>query len=341
MLQNDLILRAAKGETVERVPVWMMRQAGRVLEEYKAVRSKFSGFKEFVKNPEASAEVTIQPVNIFGVDAAIIFSDILVVPEAMGIDYIMEEAKGPVFPTPIKSENDIDKTNLDVLNDLRYVTDAITITKRALAERVPLIGFAGAPWTIFSYVTEGSGSKTFSKAKSWLYKNPTASHRLLQRITDATITYLHAQVDAGADLLQVFDSWAGVLSPQQYTEFAIPYMNQISDSLSKRVPVTLFAKGAHFSLPELNNTSCNVIGLDWNINAKEARMMAPNKTLQGNFDPCALYAPLTDIEKMVKTMVSEFGTQKYIANLGHGLYPDIEREKAKAFVDAIKDFGKA
>lgn len=341
MLQNDLILRAAKGEKVERVPVWMMRQAGRVLDEYKAVRSKFSGFKEFVKTPEAAAEVTIQPLDIFGVDAAIIFSDILVVPEAMGIDYIMEEAKGPVFPKPIKSENDIDKTNLDVLNDLRYVTDAIGIAKKDLSGRVPLIGFAGAPWTIFSYVTEGSGSKTFSKAKSWLYKNPVASHRLLQRITDATITYLHAQVDAGVDLLQVFDSWAGVLSPQQYTEFAIPYMNQISDSLSKRVPVTLFAKGAHFSLPELNNTSCNVLGLDWNINAKEARLMAPHKTLQGNFDPCALYAPFTDIEKLVKTMISEFGTQKYIANLGHGLYPDIEREKAKAFVDAVKAFGKA
>lgn len=341
MLQNDLILRAAKGEKVERVPVWMMRQAGRVLEEYKAVRSQFSGFKEFVKNPAAAAEVTIQPVDIFGVDAAIIFSDILVVPEAMGIDYVMEESKGPVFPNPIKSEADIDLVQLDVLDSLKYVTDAISLTKKQLNGRVPLIGFAGAPWTIFSYVTEGSGSKTFSKAKAWLYRNPVASHKLLQKITDATIVYLHAQVDAGADLVQVFDSWAGVLSPSQYTQFAIPYLNQISDSLSKRVPVTVFAKGAHFSLPELNTSSCHVLGLDWNINAKEARAMAPHKTLQGNFDPCALYAPLNEVEAMVKAMIHDFGTQKYIANLGHGLYPDIEREKAKAFVDAIKAFGKA
>lgn len=341
MLQNDLIVRAAKGELVERVPVWMMRQAGRVLEEYKAVRSHFSGFKEFVKNPEAAAEVTIQPVDIFGVDAAIIFSDILVVPEAMGIDYVMEESKGPVFPNPIKSEADIDHVQLDVLDSLKYVTDAIALTKKQLNGRVPLIGFAGAPWTIFSYVTEGSGSKTFSKAKAWLYRNPVASHKLLQKITEATITYLHAQVDAGADLVQVFDSWAGVLSPSQYTQFAIPYLNQISDSLSKRVPVTVFAKGAHFSLPELNASSCHVLGLDWNINAKDARALAPHKTLQGNFDPCALYAPLNEVETMVKVMVKDFGTQKYIANLGHGLYPDIEREKAKAFVEAVKAFGKA
>ncbi|HTF80581.1 MAG TPA: uroporphyrinogen decarboxylase family protein, partial [Cytophagales bacterium] len=181
MLQNDLILRAAKGEKVDRVPVWMMRQAGRVLDEYKAVRSKFSGFKEFVKNPEAAAEVTIQPVDIFGVDAAIIFSDILVVPEAMGIDYIMEESKGPVFPNPIKFEADIDHLNIEVLAALTYVTDAIQITKKNLNGRVPLIGFAGAPWTIFSYITEGSGSKTFSKAKAWLYKNPKASHKLMDK----------------------------------------------------------------------------------------------------------------------------------------------------------------
>jgi uroporphyrinogen decarboxylase len=341
MLQNDLILRAAKGEKVERIPVWMMRQAGRVLTEYKAVRSNFAGFKEFVKNPSAAAEVTIQPVNIFGVDAAIIFSDILFVPEAMGIDYIMEESKGPVFPNPIKTESDIDNVNLDVVGNLQYVTDAISLTKKDLNGRVPLIGFAGAPWTIFSYVTEGSGSKTFSKAKSWLYKNPLASHKLLQKITDATIAYLNAQVDAGADMLQIFDSWAGVLSPAQYTEFAMPYMNQISDNLSKRVPVTLFAKGANFSLAELNATSCQALGLDWNITGTEARKLAPNKTLQGNFDPCALYAPTNKLESMVKDMITEFGTQKYIANLGHGLYPDIEREKAKAFVDAIKEFGKA
>lgn len=340
MLQNDLLLRAAKGEITERVPVWMMRQAGRVLTEYKAVRSNFKGFKEFVKNPAAAAEVTIQPVDIFGVDAAIIFSDILVVPEAMGIDYVMEESKGPVFPKPILTENDIKAVNMDVVGELNYVIEAIKITKKDLNGRVPLIGFAGAPWTIFSYVTEGSGSKTFSKAKSWLYKNPKASHELLQKITDCTIAYLNAQVAAGADIVQIFDSWAGVLSPEQYRTFALPYMQQISDQLSKKVPVTLFAKGANFSLPELNNTSCNVLGLDWNISPKDARKLAPNKTLQGNFDPCALYAPKSDIELMVKTMLTDFGTKKYIANLGHGLYPDIEREKAKAFVDAIKEFGK-
>lgn len=341
MLQNDLIIRAAKGEPVERVPVWMMRQAGRVLSEYKQVRSRFPGFKEFVKNPEAAAEVTIQPVDIFGVDAAIIFSDILVVPEAMGMDYLMEEAKGPVFPDPIKTVADIEKVQTEVVDSLQYVIDAIKITKQGLAGRVPLIGFAGAPWTIFSYVTEGSGSKTFSKAKAWLYKNPEASHLLLDKITTCTIAYLKAQVAAGANLVQVFDSWAGVLSPQQYAEFALPYMARIADALAPLAPVTLFAKGANFSLPALDKTSCLVLGLDWNIEAKDARILAPNKTLQGNFDPCALYAPEKELIAMTQKMIDDFGKTRYIANLGHGLYPDIDRERAKTFVEVIKSYGKA
>lgn len=337
MYQNDLILRAAKGETVERVPVWLMRQAGRILPEYRATRSRAKNFIEFVKNPELACEVTVQPVDILGVDAAIIFSDILVIPEAMGLPYQMIEAKGPNFEKTIQSQADIDQLRIAEAGDLDYVIQAIKLTKKTLNNRVPLIGFGGAPWTLMAYMVEGSGSKTFSKAKKFLYQEPALAHQLLEKITLSTINYLKGQVAAGADIIQLFDSWAGVLGPDQYKEFSLKYISQICDALSPLVPVTVFAKDAHFALADMANLNCNTIGLDWTINPQDARIIIGNgKTLQGNADPCMLYADEKSIEATARKMVSAFGKQRYIANLGHGLYPDIDKNKVKYFVDCIK-----
>ncbi|WP_304233510.1 uroporphyrinogen decarboxylase [Jiulongibacter sediminis] len=335
-LKNDLLLRAARGEEVERAPVWTMRQAGRILKEYREVRAKAGSFINLAKSPEMAAEVTIQPVDILGVDAAIIFSDILVVPEAMDLPYEMVEKKGPYFPKTVKSKADIDALNVNDIEDrLSYVIEAIKLTKEGLGGRVPLIGFAGAPFTIFCYMIEGSGSKTFSKAKKMLYTQPELSHALLQKITDVTITYLKAQITAGANLIQVFDSWAGILSPAQYSEFATPYISQICEAI-QQVPITVFAKGAYFAREEIGKLDCQVVGLDWNMDIAESRSLIPNKTLQGNLDPCVLYAEKPEIKKNVEAMLRAFGKQKYIANLGHGVYPDTDPDKVKYFIDLVK-----
>jgi uroporphyrinogen decarboxylase len=337
MIKNDLLLRAAKGEEVERAPVWLMRQAGRVLPEYRAVRAKSKNFIEFVKNPELAAEVTVQPVDILGVDAAIIFSDILVIPEAMGLPYQMIEAKGPWFEKTIATQQDVDNLLVTDGSNLQYVYDAIRLAKKQLDNRVPLIGFCGAPWTLLAYMVEGSGSKTFSKAKKFLYTQPKLAHQTLEKIAQSSINYLLAQVEAGANLIQIFDSWAGVLSPEMHKEFSLKYMDMICDAVSKKVPVTIFAKDAHFALTEIKNTSCSVVGLDWSVNPAEARkIIGAGKTLQGNADPCLLYADFDEIEKQTKQMLNTFGKDRYIANLGHGLYPDTEKEKVKFFVDCIK-----
>ncbi len=323
---------------MERTPVWLMRQAGRVLPEYRAVRQKAGGFKEMVKSPSVAAEVTIQPVEILGVDAAIIFSDILVVPEAMGLPYQIVEARGPWFDKKISGEKDVNGLRIAEGEDLQYVLDAISLTKKQLDGRVPLIGFAGAPWTILSYMVEGHGSKTFAVAKKFLYTQPKLAHRLLEKITLSTINYLKAQVKAGADAVQLFDSWAGILSPQQYEQFSLKYIAQISDALSPEVPVIVFAKGAFFARKELSKLSCQVVGLDWNMDIEESRKLLGGKTLQGNMDPCLLYADVETIKKETENMLKAFGTHKHIANLGHGLYPDIEKEKVKFFVDTIKNY---
>lgn len=337
MYQNDLILRAAKGEHVERVPVWLMRQAGRILPEYRATRSRAKNFIEFVKNPELACEVTVQPVDILGVDAAIIFSDILVIPEAMGLPYQMIEAKGPHFEKTIKTQNDIDQLRIADAGDLDYVMQAIKLTKQALQNRVPLIGFAGAPWTLMAYMVEGSGSKTFSQAKKFLYQYPALAHQLLEKITQSTIQYLKGQVAAGADMIQIFDSWAGVLGHDQYNKFSLKYISKICDAIEPLVPVTVFAKDAHFALADMAKLNCNTIGLDWTINPQDARIIIGNgKTLQGNADPCMLYADEKTIEAEAKKMIAAFGKQRYIANLGHGLYPDTDKNKVKFFVDCIK-----
>lgn len=338
LLQNDLLLRAARGEKTERVPVWMMRQAGRILAEYRAVREKAGSFIQLATNPELAAEVTIQPVDLLGVDAAIIFSDILVVPEAMGLPYEMEEKRGPVFPKVVRTTADIDALRVaEPETDLRYVLDAIKIVKQELNGRVPLIGFAGAPFTIFCYMVEGRGSKTFSVAKKALYSDPAFSHRLLQKITDSTIAYLKAQIAMGANLVQLFDSWAGILSPAQYREYSLPYIRQICDAISE-VPVTVFAKGAFFARQEIGQLNCSVVGLDWNMDPAESRLLIPNKTLQGNLDPCVLYASYDQIRTEVRKMIETFGTQRYIANLGHGVYPDTDPDKVRCFIESVKEY---
>jgi uroporphyrinogen decarboxylase len=337
-LKNDLLLRAAKGEQVERTPVWLMRQAGRILPEYRAVRAKMGGFIELVKNPEFACEVTIQPVDILGVDAAIIFSDILVIPEAMGLPYQMVESKGPWFDKTVKSLGDIEQLKVaDPQEDLAYVLEAIKMTKKELSGRVPLIGFAGAPWTIFSYMIEGHGSKTFSKAKKFLYADVEASHALLRKITQSTIVYLKAQIKAGADVVQLFDSWAGILSPDQYRTFALPYIAEICEAIDE-VPVTIFAKGAYFVREDLGKLKCNTIGLDWNMDVKESRaLIGEEKTLQGNLDPCILYADFKTIARETGKMLDDFGSRRHIANLGHGVYPDIDPEKVKCFIETVKE----
>lgn len=338
-LQNDLLLRAARGEKVERTPVWLMRQAGRILPEYRAVRDSVSGFIELAQTPELAAEVTLQPVDILKVDAAIIFSDILVIPEAMGLPYEMVEKKGPWFPRTIKSTVDLRKLRVaDGVDDLSYVIEAIKIAKKELNSRVPLIGFAGAPWTIFSYMIEGSGSKTFSKARAMLYSEPELSVQLLEMITESTINYLKAQIAAGADLIQLFDSWAGILPPDQYREFSLPYISQICDAISE-VPVTVFAKGAFFAREEMAALNCETIGLDWNMGIAESRRIIGNgKTLQGNLDPAALYGSHKEVEAATRRMMDQFSGSRHIANLGHGVYPDIDPEKVKTFVETVKAY---
>lgn len=339
-MKNDLLLRAAKGEDISRYPVWIMRQAGRILPEYRAVRSSVNGFKELVKNPELCCEVTLQPVDILNVDAAIIFSDILVVPEAMGLDYEMIEQRGPWFEKTIRSDKDFEqlRKTVDIEESLGYVLDAISLTKKELNGRVPLIGFAGAPWTIFCYMVEGKGSKTFSESRKMLYANPELAHKMLNQITNVTIEYLKAQIRRGADLVQVFDSWAGILSRQQYAEFCIPYLEKICNSISE-APVTIFSKGAISSLPDLANLKCNTLGLDWNMEIEEVRkLVGESKTLQGNMDPCLLYAEHKSIEIETKKMLDSFKSLRHIVNLGHGIYPDTDFEKVKTFINTIKSY---
>lgn len=336
---QHLFLRAALNLPVERPPVWIMRQAGRILPQYRALRAHFPDFKAFVKTPEAASEATLQPVDELGVDAAIIFSDILVIPEAMGLDYEMVESKGPRFPKVIEQASDISALSSGQLaaDRLEYVFEALRVTKKALNGRVPLIGFAGAPWTILAYMLEGGGSKTFSKARRFLYTEPVLAHILLQKITDTTIAYLKGQVIAGADLLQLFDSWAGELPPAQYRMFAVPYLAQICAAIPE-VPKTVFAKGAWFALEDLAEVPCQIIGLDWNTPPAFARARVGNdKVLQGNLDPCALYADNSTIELATLEMLRTFRRQ-HIVNLGHGVYPDTPLEGVRTFVNTVKAF---
>ena len=337
-IKNDLFLRTLTGESVERPPVWLMRQAGRILPQYRAIRSSLSGFKELLFTPALAAEVTVQPVDELGVDAAIIFSDILVIPECMGLDYDMVEKKGPLFNKTIQSKADADAllSGAEAAVKLEYVFEAIRLTKELLDDRVPLIGFSGAPWTLLAYMVEGSGSKTFSKAKKLLYKDPDLAHQLLAAITDTTISYLKLKIKNGVNAIQLFDSWAGILTPELYDTFAAPYLAKIASAITE-VPVIVFAKGAWFSFEKLAQMDCQALGVDWNISPEFARSAAGSKILQGNLDPCQLYAPEAQIESQTRAMLDRFG-KGHIANLGHGVYPDTPLNGVKTYVNTVKNY---
>ncbi|GAA0556358.1 uroporphyrinogen decarboxylase [Chitinophaga japonensis] len=337
-LKNDLLLRALRGETTARTPVWMMRQAGRYLPDYIKLRDKYSFF-ERCQNPELATEITVMPVDQVGVDAAIIFSDILVVAQAMGLEVQLIEKVGPVLPAPVKSAADLQRVHVpDVKDTLHYVFDALRLTKQTLAGRVPLIGFAGAPWTLLCYMVQGKGSKTFDEAKGFCFQQPQVAHQLLQMLTDTTIAYLKEQAAAGADCVQLFDSWGGLLSPEDFETFSLQYIRQIVAAMKDICPVIVFAKGAWYALEAMAATGAHGLGIDWCIQPQQARAFAgSNVTLQGNFDPARLLLPIPEIEKAVKAMMQGFGQQRYIANLGHGILPNIPVDHARAFVETVKN----
>ncbi|MAQ75519.1 MAG: uroporphyrinogen decarboxylase [Aquimarina sp.] len=339
MIKNDLFLKALRGETVERPPVWMMRQAGRYLPEFMALKEKYDFFTR-CRTPELAAEITVQPIDIIGPDAAILFSDILVIPQAMNIEVEMKNGVGPWLPNPIRSQKDVDQVVVpDIQEELGYVMDAITLTKEMLDNRVPLIGFAGSPWTILCYAVQGQGSKNFDIAKGFCFSQPEAAHNLLQKITDTTIAYLKAKVATGVNAVQVFDSWGGMLSPVDYQEFSWKYIQQIVDALKDETEVIVFGKGCWFALQDMAKSGASALGVDWTCSARNARYLTGgNITLQGNFDPSRLLSPIPDIKKMVNQMITDFGKDKYVANLGHGILPNIPVDHARAFVDAVKEY---
>ncbi len=338
--QNDLFLRACKKEPVERTPIWIMRQAGRYLPEYREVRKK-AEFLTMCKTPELASEVTIQPVDIIGVDAAIIFSDILVIPEAMGMHLEMHERIGPVFQHPVRTEDSV-KTlkEIDPLKDLKFVLDAVALTKRELNGRVPLIGFSGSPWTLLTYMVEGKGSKSFSFVKKLIYNNPALAHKLLDKISDAVSLYLSAKIEAGADAVQIFDTWGGILSKADYEEFSLEYISKIISKLKRNdEPVIVFSKGVHHSFNKLADSGADVIGLDWTMDIGEVRKKIGEKvSLQGNLDPAVLYAGEDKIKNEAIKVLSSYGEGNgHIFNLGHGILPDVEPDKAKALVQFVKE----
>ncbi len=339
MLKNDLFLKALRGETVERPPVWMMRQAGRYLPDFMKLKEKYDFFTR-CRTPELATEITVMPIDQIGPDAAILFSDILVIPQAMGIEVEMKNGIGPWLPNPVRSLEAVAQVNVpDIDESLGYVLEAIKMTKEALNDEIPLIGFAGSPWTILCYSVEGQGSKSFDKAKGFCFSQPEAAHQLLQKITDTTIAYLKAKVKAGVNAVQIFDSWGGMLSPVDYQEFSWKYIQQIIDALKDEAPVIVFGKGCWFALHEMSQSGAAALGIDWTCSARNARYLTGgNIPLQGNFDPSRLLSPIPEIQKQVKIMIDSFGKDRYIANLGHGILPNIPVDHAKAFVDAVKNY---
>ncbi|WP_115460844.1 uroporphyrinogen decarboxylase [Winogradskyella aurantiaca] len=339
MIKNDLYLRALKGDTAERPPVWMMRQAGRYLPEFMAIKEKYDFFTR-CRTPELASEITVQPIRRYGMDAAILFSDILVIPQAMNIEVEMKPNFGPYLPSPIRSSEDVKNVIIpDIDDSLGYVMDAIKATKELLNNDIPLIGFAGSPWTILCYCVQGQGSKNFDKAKQFCFTNPVAAHELLQKITDTTIAYLKAKVAAGCNAVQIFDSWGGMLSPVDYQEFSWQYINQIIEALKDEAPVIAFGKGCWFALEDMSRSNAAALGIDWTCSPEFARQLTGGKiTLQGNFDPSRLLSPPKVIKQMVTEMIDAFGKDKYIVNLGHGILPNIPLDNAKAFIDAVKEY---
>ncbi|GAA4313877.1 uroporphyrinogen decarboxylase [Compostibacter hankyongensis] len=340
-LKNDLLLRTLRGEKTERPPVWMMRQAGRYLPDYLKLKEKYSFFDR-VQTPALATEITLQPIEQIGVDAAILFSDILVIPQAMGMEVQLVENTGPVLPLPVKTATDLQRLCIpDVEDRLHYVMDALKMTREALDGRVPLIGFSGAPWTLLCYMVQGRGSKTFDEAKIFCYTQPETAHRLLQMITDTVIAYLKAQVRAGAQVIQLFDSWAGLLGPDDFETISLCYIRQIVSALKDEAPLILFAKGAWYALDSMAATGAHALGLDWCIQPQTARKAAGERVaLQGNFDPAKLLLPVSDLKKAVRKMLRDFGPDHYIANLGHGILPNVPVDHARAFVDEVKTFNR-
>ena len=339
MLKNDIFLRALDGEALDRPPVWMMRQAGRYLPDFMKLKAKYDFFTR-CQTPELAAEITVMPIDQVGTDAAILFSDILVIPQAMDIAVEMKDGVGPWLPNPVRTAKDLEKVIVpDVADRLHYVMEAIRQTKTALEDRVPLIGFAGSPWTILCYAVQGQGSKNFDLAKGFCYSQTALAHKLLQKITDTTIAYLKAKVRAGVDAVQLFDSWGGMLCEEDYQTFSWQYIQRIIDALKDETKVIAFAKGCWYALPTMARSGVHALGVDWTCSARNARYLSGGQIpLQGNFDPSRLLSPIPEIERLAHKMVSEFGTQNYIANLGHGILPNVPVDHAKAFVNAIKSY---
>lgn len=344
-LKNDVFLRALLREETPRTPLWMMRQAGRYLPEYRATRAKAGSFLNLCMTPELACEVTLQPLRRFALDAAILFSDILTIPHALGLGLEFEAGEGPRIDRPVRSARDIDALRtLDPERDLRYVMDAVRLIRRELDGRVPLIGFAGSPWTVGTYVVEGSGSKNFQHIKGMLYGAPQELHRLLAHLTRATIDYLNAQIAAGAQAVMVFDTWGGALAPAAYREFSLRYLRDIVAGLrreadGRRVPVILFTKGGGAWLADMADTGADALGVDWTTDLATARQTVQDRVaLQGNLDPSVLYAPPAAIRDQVARVLASYGKgHGHVFNLGHGIHPDVLPERAAAMVEAVHE----
>lgn len=342
-LKNDRYLRALLKQPVDRTPVWMMRQAGRYLPEYKATRSQAGDFMSLCRNTELACEVTLQPLRRYDLDAAILFSDILTIPDAMGLELYFEAGEGPKFAKPITTLADINKLTVpDMGTDLKYVTDAVSLIRQELQGNVPLIGFSGSPWTLATYMVEGGSTKNFSKVKRLMFEEPQAMHRLLDVLADAVIAYLNAQIEAGAQSVMVFDTWGGVLSPRDYKLFSLAYMQKIVNGLTKMaedrpVPVTLFTKNGGQWLEAMAATGASGLGVDWTTDLGDARHRVGNKVaLQGNMDPSVLYASPERIDEEVQQILASYGEGTgHVFNLGHGIHPEVDPEHAGAFIEAI------
>ena len=341
MIKNDtpLFLRALNGEIVERPPVWIMRQAGRYLPDFMVLKNKYDFFTR-CQTPELATEITLMPIKQIGLDASIIFSDILVIPQAMGINVEMKNNFGPYIEHPIRKKSDIINLNIqNVEEKLSYVFEAVKMTKKELPDNIPLIGFAGSPWTILCYMVQGSGSKNFDIAKSFCFENPELAKMLLSKITSITIEYLEKKIEAGVDAVQIFDSWGGVLSHTDYQIYSYPYIEQITNSLKKIKPVIIYPKGCWHSINAYSKIGASGLGIDWTCSARNARYLSNNNiTLQGNLDPSRLFSPKKELIKQTTQMLKEFGKDKYIANLGHGILPNTPVDNVKVFVETIKNY---
>ena len=345
-LKNDRFLKALMRQPVDRTPVWMMRQAGRYLPEYRATRAQAGDFMSLCKNTELACEVTLQPLERYELDAAILFSDILTIPDAMGLGLYFEEGEGPKFRKPVRTEADIEQLQvINTASDLSYVTDAVSMIRRELQGRVPLIGFSGSPWTLATYMIEGQSSRDFARAKTMLYTQPELMHQLLDKLALSVIDYLNAQIVAGAQVVQIFDTWGGALSHAAYQEFSLAYMQKIVSGLIKQadgrdVPVILFTKGGGLWLEAMADTGCHALGLDWTIDIGAAKKRVGDQVaLQGNMDPAILRADPATIEREVQGILASFGAGNgHIFNLGHGITPDIDPQHAKVFIEAVHKF---